>query len=236
MPRAWQASAFTSSLPIVLRPFTRPGRGACRFVRDGDCTSRGDSAVRGLDDVDLAAIASAASEVEAAEGQSLAAEGDFGHALYAIESGTADVTRRRHASWRTLGPGDVFGEIAVLASGPANGVGRRDLADAADRALQARLSGRSSSRSPEAAERLRALIAERRSADSIARSRSRCRGARRRCCRRGRGRVRGRRPQRGTRRGRAPRGRRRSPRAPSRCAGCRAAARSRRRTPAPSRA
>jgi CPA1 family monovalent cation:H+ antiporter len=70
----------------------------------------------GLDETELAAIAAAASEVEATEGQTLATEGDFGHALYVIESGTAEVSANGTAL-RTLGPGDVFGEIAVIASG-----------------------------------------------------------------------------------------------------------------------
>ncbi len=62
------------------------------------------------------AVAEAAFEVEAAAGETLATEGDFGYALYAIESGTAEVTADG-TPLRALGPGDVFGEIAVLASG-----------------------------------------------------------------------------------------------------------------------
>ena len=38
-----------------------------------------------LDDADLAAIAAAAVEVEAAEGETLATQGDLGHAMFAIE-------------------------------------------------------------------------------------------------------------------------------------------------------
>ena len=72
--------------------------------------------VAGLTDRELATVASAASEASAEVGQSLAAEGDFGHALYVIESGTATVTADGEPL-RELGPGDVFGEIAVLASG-----------------------------------------------------------------------------------------------------------------------
>src|ERR1041384_7386358 len=69
-----------------------------------------------LSDADRTVIAEAAYEVEATEGQALATEGDFGYALYAIESGPADVAADG-AQLRTLGPGDVFGEIAVIASG-----------------------------------------------------------------------------------------------------------------------
>jgi CRP-like cAMP-binding protein len=70
----------------------------------------------GLDERDLTAIAAAASEVEAAEGQTLATQGDFGDALYAIESGTADVSSNGR-KLRAIGPGDVFGETAVMATG-----------------------------------------------------------------------------------------------------------------------
>jgi CPA1 family monovalent cation:H+ antiporter len=70
----------------------------------------------GLAEDDLAALAAAASEASAAEGQVLATAGDFGHALYAIETGTAAVSAHG-APVRALGPGDVFGEIAVVASG-----------------------------------------------------------------------------------------------------------------------
>jgi CRP-like cAMP-binding protein len=69
-----------------------------------------------LDEADLTSAAGAAAEVEAAEGQEIVTEGDFGYALYAIESGTAVVTTDG-AQVATLGPGDVFGEMALLASG-----------------------------------------------------------------------------------------------------------------------
>jgi CRP/FNR family cyclic AMP-dependent transcriptional regulator len=69
-----------------------------------------------LDPEDLEKIAEKASETDAEVGQALATEGDFGYALYAIESGTADVSSDGNLL-RTLGPGDVFGEIAILASG-----------------------------------------------------------------------------------------------------------------------
>ena len=83
---------------------------------DGSRLSAAIPLVAGLTDRELATVASAASEVSAEEGQSLAAEGDFGHALYVIESGTATVTADGEPL-RELGTGDVFGEIAVLASG-----------------------------------------------------------------------------------------------------------------------
>jgi CRP-like cAMP-binding protein len=69
-----------------------------------------------LDAGDLEQIAEKASEVDVEDGAVLATQGDFGYALYAIEEGTAEVSSGG-APIRTLGPGDVFGEIAVLASG-----------------------------------------------------------------------------------------------------------------------
>jgi CRP-like cAMP-binding protein len=108
---------------------------------------------------ELEAIASMATEVGAEAGQTLASEGDFGHALYVIESGNADVSRDGEPV-RTLGPGDVFGEVAVLASG------RRTATVVATTkmtliAIFKRDVWSLERRSPEAAERLRALVSER---------------------------------------------------------------------------
>jgi CRP-like cAMP-binding protein len=116
----------------------------------------------GLDDEDLAAIASAASEVEGTKGQNLATEGDFGHALYAVESGTADVIADGKKV-ATLGPGDVFGEIAVLASGrrTASVVATSPMRLIALFKPQVWALER---QAPVAAERLRSLMAERRNA------------------------------------------------------------------------
>jgi CRP-like cAMP-binding protein len=70
----------------------------------------------GLADPELEAIAGVAGELEAAAGTVLTAEGDFGHGFFAVEAGEADVLQgdERIAG---VGPGDVFGEIALLASG-----------------------------------------------------------------------------------------------------------------------
>jgi CRP/FNR family transcriptional regulator, cyclic AMP receptor protein len=70
-----------------------------------------------LPEDELAAVASVASEVEIASGQALAAEGRIGHSLFAVESGTADVVIG-DATVRTIGAGDVVGEMAVFASPP----------------------------------------------------------------------------------------------------------------------
>jgi CRP-like cAMP-binding protein len=122
----------------------------------------------GLDEPELAAIAAAASEVEASEGQELATEGDFGHAMYVIETGTAEV-RVNGATQSTLGPGEVFGEIAAIASG------RRTASVVATSPMRLitlfkRDLWALERDAPGAAERLRALISERRDADETQRA------------------------------------------------------------------
>ena len=69
-----------------------------------------------LDDADLDVIAGLAGELEVEAGAVLAAEGDFGHAFFAVEEGSADVLR---GDERVSGlvKGEVFGEIALLSSG-----------------------------------------------------------------------------------------------------------------------
>ena len=70
----------------------------------------------GLAPGDRAAVAAAVGELSVEAGSALTTEGDFGHGFFAIEQGTADVLRDGELV-ATLGPGDVFGEIALLASG-----------------------------------------------------------------------------------------------------------------------
>ena len=74
-------------------------------------------------------------------------------------SGTADVSRDGEAV-RTLGPGDVFGEVAVLASGRRTATVTATIPDDADRVFK-RDVWALEQRSPEAAERLRGLVADR---------------------------------------------------------------------------
>ena len=70
----------------------------------------------GLEPHDLAALADAATEIEATEGETIVAQGDFGHALYVIERGSAEV-RIDCEHVRLLAAGEVFGEIAVTVAG-----------------------------------------------------------------------------------------------------------------------
>jgi CRP-like cAMP-binding protein len=69
-----------------------------------------------LGNAQLAEIAAVVVEAEAAEGETIATQGELGHALFAIESGTVEVTANGDLV-ATLGAGDVFGEIAVIAAG-----------------------------------------------------------------------------------------------------------------------
>jgi CRP-like cAMP-binding protein len=61
-------------------------------------------------------VAQTCEEVEIEAGATLVREGDFGFAAYAIREGSADVLHDGDVV-RTLGPGDMFGEIAVLSGG-----------------------------------------------------------------------------------------------------------------------
>jgi len=71
---------------------------------------------RGLPERELDVIAGTASELQFDDGDELCVEGDFGHALFVLDSGTARVSAGGTVV-REVGPGDVVGEIAVLASG-----------------------------------------------------------------------------------------------------------------------
>jgi CRP-like cAMP-binding protein len=70
----------------------------------------------GLPPADRAAVAEVAGPYEVDAGIALTSEGDFGHGFFAIEEGTAEVLQNG-TRIATLGPGDVFGEIALVASG-----------------------------------------------------------------------------------------------------------------------
>jgi CRP-like cAMP-binding protein len=61
-------------------------------------------------------LATACSDVDVEAGTILVQEGDLGYAMFAIVSGTADVSQQG-TPIRTLAAGDVFGEIAVLSGG-----------------------------------------------------------------------------------------------------------------------
>jgi len=66
---------------------------------------------------ELELLAAAMSDVEVDAGAPIVTHGDFGYVLYAIEEGVADVDVDGVESSRALGPGDTFGEIALLVTG-----------------------------------------------------------------------------------------------------------------------
>jgi CRP-like cAMP-binding protein len=69
----------------------------------------------GLSKEDQKVIAQYADDVDVPAGATLAREGRFAYEFFAILEGTAEVTREGTAI-NTLGPGDFFGEIGLLAS------------------------------------------------------------------------------------------------------------------------
>ena len=62
---------------------------------------------------ELAEVASRADEIDVDAGRRLVSEGRFGYEFFVIENGTAEVVRgEQHLA--DLGPGDFFGEMALL--------------------------------------------------------------------------------------------------------------------------
>jgi CRP-like cAMP-binding protein len=70
----------------------------------------------GIQEEELDAVASVASERDYAAGETLMSEGDFGHSMLLIEEGAADVSVDG-TRVRSVGPGEVLGEVAILSSG-----------------------------------------------------------------------------------------------------------------------
>jgi CRP/FNR family transcriptional regulator, cyclic AMP receptor protein len=112
---------------------------------------------------ELAQIAPFATEVEVEAGRELVREGDFSYEFMAIEEGEAEVTRGgEHVA--DLGPGDFFGEMGLL---------ERTLRNATVTAKTpirlVTLTGwdlkRVERSAPEAMERIRTVLEERRQAD-----------------------------------------------------------------------
>ena len=114
-------------------------------------------------DEELAQIAPFATEVSVEEGRELVREGDFSYEFMAIEEGQAEVTRGGdHVA--DIGPGDFFGEMGLL---------ERTLRNATVTAKTpmrlVTLTGwdlkRVERAAPEAMERIRSVLEERRQAD-----------------------------------------------------------------------
>jgi len=71
----------------------------------------------GLGRAELARIASLTAERRATAGEVLCRQGEPGHELFVVVSGEAEVRRNRRRI-RTMGAGDVFGELALLDRAP----------------------------------------------------------------------------------------------------------------------
>jgi len=69
-----------------------------------------------LSDKALNTVAVFASETSVSSGKRLVREGDYSYDLIVIETGTADVIKDGEVIG-SLGPGDVFGEMGMLAGG-----------------------------------------------------------------------------------------------------------------------
>ena len=67
----------------------------------------------GLSKRDLQRVARIADEIDLREGKALISEGDVGRQFFVLLDGSADV-RRKGRRVNTMGPGDFFGEIALL--------------------------------------------------------------------------------------------------------------------------
>jgi CRP/FNR family cyclic AMP-dependent transcriptional regulator len=66
---------------------------------------------------ELQAVARASDQVELAAGRSLCEQGSIGREAFIIIEGSAEV-KRNGRKVATLGPGDTFGELALLDHGP----------------------------------------------------------------------------------------------------------------------
>jgi CRP-like cAMP-binding protein len=66
---------------------------------------------------ELDEVAATMSEVEVDAGSSVITLGDYGTAIYFIEQGAAEVLSDGGEATQALGPGDTFGEIALLLTG-----------------------------------------------------------------------------------------------------------------------
>lgn len=116
-----------------------------------------------MDESQRSCVAGACRELEVDAGTALTEEGEFGYAMFAVTSGSADVSRNgTHV--RTLEPGDVFGEIAVLYGGvrTATVVAKTDMKLVM--LFNSELA-RLDREMPEIADKLRATVADRLSSD-----------------------------------------------------------------------
>ena len=67
---------------------------------------------------ELAEIAAIADEVDLPAGKTLIEEGETGREFFVLIDGTADVTQGGKQVGKIMGPGDFFGEIALISKAP----------------------------------------------------------------------------------------------------------------------
>ena len=99
---------------------TRPRRGVLSVARSGsvDPTQIGAfPSFADLPDAELDALAETMTEVGVDAGVQVVTLEDYGTAVYFIEQGEADVRTDGGEESQALGPGDSFGEIALLLTG-----------------------------------------------------------------------------------------------------------------------
>ena len=95
---------------------TNAARAAVSVVRVNDAILERVPLFAELDSERREQLASVCDEIEVEPGTVLTKEGDFGYAMFAIVDGAADVMQNGQII-RSLGPGSVFGEIAILSGG-----------------------------------------------------------------------------------------------------------------------
>jgi CRP-like cAMP-binding protein len=84
------------------------------FSHDTKAEALGRTALfEGLSRKDLEQLAKVTEDMDVPAGKVLCREGDIGHEFFVIVDGEAAVTHEG-ATLRTLGPGDFFGEIALV--------------------------------------------------------------------------------------------------------------------------